>query len=36
VAAIFRYLRGKRVTYWCSTGDQHNEFFPDTGPVQAD
>jgi hypothetical protein len=23
------FLRGKRVTYWGRTGDQHTEWFPD-------
>jgi hypothetical protein len=26
------FLRGKRVTYWGRTGDQHTEWFP--GPKQ--
>jgi hypothetical protein len=26
------FLRGKRVTYWGRTGDQHTEWFPGAGP----
>jgi len=26
---FIQFLRGKRVTYWGRTGDQHTEWFPD-------
>jgi uncharacterized protein YbcV (DUF1398 family) len=32
VQGYFAFLRGKRVTYWGRTGDQHTEWFPGTGP----
>ena len=35
VQGYFAFLRGKRVTYWGRTGDQHTEWFPGTGPVKA-
>jgi hypothetical protein len=28
VQGYIAFLRGKRVTYWCRTGDQHTEWFP--------
>ena len=31
-----RFLRGKRVTYWGRTGDQHTEWFPGAGPIKKD
>ena len=31
-AGLHRFLRGKRVTYWGRTGDQHTEWFPGSGP----
>jgi len=36
VQGYFAFLRGKRVTYWGRTGDQHTEWFPGAGPVKAD
>ncbi len=36
VQAYFAFLRGKRVTYWGRTGDQHTEWFPGAGPAKAD
>lgn len=35
VQGYFAFLRGKRVTYWGRTGDQHTEWFPGAGPVNA-
>jgi len=32
VQGYFAFLRGKRVTYWGRTGDQHTEWFPGAGP----
>ena len=29
VQGYIAFLRGKRVTYWGRTGDQHTEWFPD-------
>jgi uncharacterized protein YbcV (DUF1398 family) len=34
VQGYFAFLRGKRVTYWGRTGDQHTEWFPGAEPVQ--
>ena len=34
VQGYFAFLRGKRVTYWGRTGDQHTEWFPGAAPVQ--
>ena len=28
VQGYIAFLRGKRVTYWGRTGDQHTEWFP--------
>ena len=36
VQGYIAFLRGKRVTYWGRTGDQHTEWFPGAGPVKAD
>ena len=33
VQGYIAFLRGKRVTYWGRTGDQHTEWFPGAGPV---
>jgi uncharacterized protein YbcV (DUF1398 family) len=35
VQGYITFLRGKRVTYWGRTGDQHTEWFPGTGPIRA-
>jgi hypothetical protein len=32
VQGYIAFLRGKRVTYWGRTGDQHTEWFPGSGP----
>jgi len=32
VQGYFAFLRGKRVTYWGRTGDQHTDWFPGAGP----
>ena len=32
VQGYFAFLRGKRVTYFGRTGDQHTEWFPGAGP----
>ena len=32
VQGYFAFLRGKRVTYWGRTGDQHTEWFPGSVP----
>jgi hypothetical protein len=32
VQGYIAFLRGKRVTYWGRTGDQHAEWFPDAKP----
>jgi uncharacterized protein YbcV (DUF1398 family) len=32
VQGYIAFLRGKRVTYWGRTGDQHTEWFPGAGP----
>ena len=32
VQGYFAFLRGKRVTYWGRTGDQHTEWFPGAEP----
>ncbi len=34
VQGYFAFLRGKRVTYWGRSGDQHTEWFPGTAPAQ--
>ena len=34
VQGYFAFLRGKRVTYWGRTGDQHTEWFPGSGPAR--
>ena len=34
VQGYFAFLRGKRVTYWGRTGDQHTEWFPGAAPGQ--
>jgi len=34
VQGYFAFLRGKRVTYWGRTGDQHTEWFPGAGPAK--
>jgi len=31
VQGYIAFLRGKRVTYWGRTGDQHTEWFPGSG-----
>ncbi|HEY5777883.1 MAG TPA: DUF1398 family protein [Terrimicrobiaceae bacterium] len=33
VQGYFAFLRGKRVTYWGRTGDQHTEWFPGAKPA---
>lgn len=35
VQGYIAFLRGKRVTYWGRTGDQHTEWFPGAGPTVA-
>lgn len=35
VQGYFAFLRGKRVTYWGRTGDQHTEWFPGAAPKQS-
>jgi len=32
VQGYIAFLRGKRVTYWGRTGDQHTEWFPGSVP----
>lgn len=32
VQGYIAFLRGKRVTYWGRSGDQHTEWFPDAKP----
>jgi len=32
VQGYIAFLRGKRVTYWGRTGDQHTEWFPGAEP----
>jgi len=32
VQGYIAFLRGKRVTYWGRSGDQHTEWFPGSGP----
>jgi uncharacterized protein YbcV (DUF1398 family) len=32
VQGYYAFLRGKRVTYWGRTGDQHTEWFPGAAP----
>ena len=34
VQGYFAFLRGKRVTYWGRTGDQHTEWFPGAEPAK--
>ncbi len=34
VQGYIAFLRGKRVTYWGRTGDQHTEWFPGAGPAK--
>jgi hypothetical protein len=36
VQGYIAFLRGKRVTYWGRTGDQHTEWFPGAGPIKKD
>jgi uncharacterized protein YbcV (DUF1398 family) len=36
VQGYITFLRGKRVTYWGRTGDQHTEWFPGSGPAKVD
>ena len=31
----FAFLRGKRVTYWGRTGDEHTEWFPGAAPAKS-
>lgn len=33
VQGYFAFLRGKRVTYWGRSGDQHTEWFPGAAPA---
>jgi uncharacterized protein YbcV (DUF1398 family) len=35
VQGYFAFLRGKRVTYWGRSGDQHTEWFPGAGPTRS-
>ena len=35
VQGYFAFLRGKRVTYWGRSGDQHTEWFPGANPAQS-
>ena len=35
VQGYFAFLRGKRVTYWGRSGDQHTEWFPGAAPAPA-
>ncbi len=35
VQGYFVFLRGKRVTYWGRSGDQHTEWFHGAGPTSA-
>lgn len=35
VQGYFAFLRGKRVTYFGRTGDQHTEWFPGAGPKSS-
>jgi uncharacterized protein YbcV (DUF1398 family) len=34
VQGYIAFLRGKRVTYWGRTGDQHTEWFPGVAPAK--
>jgi uncharacterized protein YbcV (DUF1398 family) len=34
VQGYVAFLRGKRVTYWGRTGDQHTEWFPGAAPAK--
>jgi hypothetical protein len=36
VQGYIAFLRGKRVTDWGRTGDQHTEWFPGSGPMKND
>jgi hypothetical protein len=36
VQGYITFLRGKRVTCWGRTGDQHTEWFPGAGPIKTD
>ncbi len=36
VQGYFAFLRGRRVTYWGRTGEQHTEWFPGAGPTKSD
>jgi hypothetical protein len=35
VQGYIAFLRGKRVTYWGRTGDQHTEWFPGAAPSKS-
>lgn len=35
VQGYFAFLRGRRVTYYGRTGDQHTEWFPGAGPQSS-
>ena len=35
VQGYIAFLRGLRVTYWSSGGDQHTEWFPGAGPTDS-
>jgi uncharacterized protein YbcV (DUF1398 family) len=35
VQGYFAFLRGKRVTYWGRSGDQHTEWFPGAAPTHS-
>lgn len=34
VQGYFVFLRGRKVTYWGRSGDQHTEWFPGAGPAE--
>jgi hypothetical protein len=36
VQGYIAFLRGKRVTYWGRTGDQHTEWSAGSGPIKKD
>jgi hypothetical protein len=36
VQGYIAFLRGKRISYWGRTGDQHTEWFAWSGPIKKD